>query len=964
MDSKNQWLERFFNITPDIVYFVDLEGRLQYWNAALEELCGLTTDEMKDRFCLEFVCDQDKPLVAADIQKVFANGSHANTYRFIGSNGALVSYYCNGTVTFNEQGVPDGFAGIGRNISEFKQPDDSPYRIAEREKYHTILQTATDGFWTVNKDGKLLEVNDSYCAMSGYSRAELLNMSIPDLEAKEAKEDTRQHIEKIIATGRDQFETKHRRKDGVIIDVEITTQFMPLVDQMFVVFVKDITKRKRYEAEIIQLSAVLEKRVEERTIQLTAEIAVREQSEQALVQYAAIINSSDDAIIGKTLDGVVTSWNYGASRMFGYASAEVQGKHVSLLVPEEYQHEESMLLERIRNGDVVSHYETVRKCKDNRLIDVSVTISPILDKGGRIVGISTIARDITERKQSKRLAQQFGNLLHSSFNEIFIFDANDLHFIQASDGAQKNLGYSIGELKQLTPVDIKPLFTLESFEQTIAPLRSGEEHLLFIETIHQRKDGTTYPVEIRLQLLRENEKFFLAIVQDITERKSAEEKIKHLAFYDPLTELPNRRLLVDRLNQGLASSARSGHAGALMFIDLDNFKDLNDTLGHDMGDFLLKQVTHRLESQIREGDTVARLGGDEFVVMLLDLSGQTIEAATQTEAIGEKILATLGQPYRLNNNIYRCTASIGVTLFKGTQQVAEELMKQSDIAMYQAKKAGRNALRFFDRQMQENISARVSLESELHNAIEFRQFHLHYQIQVDSSRRPLGAEALIRWIHPTRGMVSPAQFIPLAEETGLILPLGLWVLETACAQLKAWQHDPVTRDLTLAVNVSAKQFHQTDFISQVQAAVQRHGVNPSRLKLELTESLLQANIEETIATMNALNDIGVQFSLDDFGTGYSSLQYLKRLPLDQLKIDRSFVRDIGTDINDVAVVRAIIAMARSLDLDVIAEGVETEEQQQLLLKNGCARFQGYFFGRPVPMEQLEILLRNERSLIM
>jgi EAL domain-containing protein (putative c-di-GMP-specific phosphodiesterase class I) len=308
--------------------------------------------------------------------------------------------------------------------------------------------------------------------------------------------------------------------------------------------------------------------------------------------------------------------------------------------------------------------------------------------------------------------------------------------------------------------------------------------------------------------------------------------------------------------------------------------------------------------------------------------------------------------------VHRCTASIGATLFTDHQQAPDELMKQADIAMYQAKKAGRNALRFFDRKMQENISARVSLESELHNAIDLQQFHLHYQIQVDSSLRPLGAEALIRWIHPARGLVSPAQFIPLAEETGLILPIGQWVLETACAQLKAWQQETLSRDLVLAINVSARQFRQADFVEQVQAAVQRFAINPKLLKLELTESLLQENIEETIAIMVLLHVIGVQFSLDDFGTGYSSLQYLKRLPLDQIKIDQSFVRDIGTDSSDKAVVRAIIAMARSLELDVIAEGVETEEQRQLLEKNGCTHYQGYLFGRPVPIDVFEVSLQQ------
>ncbi|BCK88525.1 hypothetical protein MIZ01_2329 [Sideroxyarcus emersonii] len=443
----------------------------------------------------------------------------------------------------------------------------------------------------------------------------------------------------------------------------------------------------------------------------------------------------------------------------------------------------------------------------------------------------------------------------------------------------------------------------------------------------------------------------IAIVQDVTEHKAAEEKINNLAFYDPLTELPNRRLLLDRLQQALASSARSGREGALLFIDLDNFKTLNDTLGHDMGDLLLQQVAQRLTACVRQGDSVARLGGDEFVVLLEDLGEYDLKAAAQTESIGEKILATLGQPCQLGAHEYRCTPSIGATLFNGHQLTKEELLKQADIAMYQAKKASRNTLRFFDQQMQDAVTARVALEDELRKAIQRKQFRLLYQIQVDRLVRPLGAEALIRWQHPERGLMSPDQFITVAEETDLILPIGQWVLDTACAQLKTWQQDACTRNLVLAVNVSAKQFRQADFVARVQATVQHHAIDPALLKLELTESMLLENIEDTISTMNALKEIGVQFSLDDFGTGYSSLQYLKRLPLDQIKIDQSFVRDITSDSSDREIVGTIIAMAQNLYLGVIAEGVETEEQRQFLVGKGCEQFQGYLFGKPVPAEQ-------------
>ncbi len=441
------------------------------------------------------------------------------------------------------------------------------------------------------------------------------------------------------------------------------------------------------------------------------------------------------------------------------------------------------------------------------------------------------------------------------------------------------------------------------------------------------------------------------IAFDVSEWREAQNQIHNLAFYDPLTGLPNRRLLIDRLQHAVASSERKVRAGAVLFIDLDNFKTINDTLGHALGDQLLKQAAERLTSCVRGEDTVARIGGDEFVVMLEDLSENESEAATQTESIAVKILAKLSQPYQIASHEYRSTCSIGITLFNDRLQGTDELLKQSDIAMYQAKKAGRNTLRFFDTQMQNIVSARAILENELRKALERNQFQLYYQIQVDSFMQPIGAEALIRWVHPERGLVSPLEFIPLAEETGLILPIGQWVLETACAQLKAWQQDGQASTFVLAVNVSAREFRQADFVARVQAAIQNNGVNPRLLKLELTESLLLEDIEDTVAIMNALNDIGVQFSLDDFGTGYSSLQYLKRLPLDQIKIDQSFVRDLPIDSGDRAIVRTIIAMATSLNLNVIAEGVETEEQLQFLLNKGCTHYQGYLFGKPVPIEQ-------------
>jgi diguanylate cyclase (GGDEF)-like protein/PAS domain S-box-containing protein len=479
------------------------------------------------------------------------------------------------------------------------------------------------------------------------------------------------------------------------------------------------------------------------------------------------------------------------------------------------------------------------------------------------------------------------------------------------------------------------------------------------EIWNRRKDAEIYPQYMAITAVKNLDgkvTNYVSTFNDITLSRANADEIERLAFYDPLTNLPNRRLLQDRLKQALAASHRNHTSGGLLFIDMDNFKNLNDTLGHEMGDFLLVQVAERLLSCVRESDTVARLGGDEFVVLLEDLEYKMPEAAAQVEIIGKKILLTLRRIYQLNSHQYISTPSIGAVLFNDHEQTPEELLKQADIAMYQVKAAGRNDLRFFNPQMQATIMAREALKKELHLAIEENQFRLYYQAQVYHNRQITGAEALIRWQHPERGLISPDTFIPLAEESDLILLIGNWVLETACVQLKLWESSKNTQHLQLAVNVSARQFSQSNFVSDVIRLINDKGINPTRLKLELTESMALDNLKETIDKMNTLREIGVRFSMDDFGTGHSSLSSLKKLPIEQLKIDQSFVRDISTDSDDAVIVQTIIAMAQNLGLKIIAEGVETEEQCLFLEQHGCQNFQGYLFSKGVPIKQFEALI--------
>ncbi|MBV5290928.1 MAG: EAL domain-containing protein [Curvibacter lanceolatus] len=485
------------------------------------------------------------------------------------------------------------------------------------------------------------------------------------------------------------------------------------------------------------------------------------------------------------------------------------------------------------------------------------------------------------------------------------------------------------------------------------------------EIEQQRQDGTLLTVESRWTLVHDafgTPEAILSINTDVTARKQAEQQIQRLAFFDALTELPNRQLLMDRLQHALASSTRTGTGGALLFIDLDNFKTLNDTLGHDQGDELLRQVARRLSACVRESDTVARLGGDEFVVMLENLGHAHPDVIEHASRIGGKVLATLAAPFQLAGQQHESSCSIGVAPFMDGNSGISELLKQADLAMYQAKTAGRNTLRFFDPAMQAEVSARATLEAALRQALARGELMLHYQPQTEQGRHVSGVEALVRWRHPVRGMVSPAEFIPLAEDTGLIIPIGRWVLDTACSLLARWAGQAETEALSVAVNVSSRQFKHPDFVQHVISALQAHGARPDRLKLELTESLLVDDMDAIIERMGQLKNLGVGFSLDDFGTGYSSLSYLKRLPLDQLKIDQSFVRDVLTDPNDAAIVRTIINLGRSLGLAVIAEGVESRDQQDFLARHDCHAFQGYAFGKPMADQELSLFLSQNQNL--
>ena len=606
-------------------------------------------------------------------------------------------------------------------------------------------------------------------------------------------------------------------------------------------------------------------------------------------------------------------------------------------------------------------YRIVRKNDEQERWVVSKGKALFDDDGTPLALIGTV-QDITERKQTEA-DLRIAAAAFDAQEAMLITDSNRV-ILRVNRAFAENTGYTAEEVIGQNPRLLKShrhdadFFSAmwESIGQT-----GGWQG----EIWDRRKNGEGYQKWLTISAVKDGEgrvTNYVGVQYDISERKKAEEKINELAFFDQLTGLPNRTLLMDRLRQAMTASSRSSGYGAVLFIDLDRFKTLNDTLGHDMGDELLKQVAQRLTGCLRAGDTAARVGGDEFVVILTGLNDDENQAATQIEVVGEKMIAALNRPYQLEDVTFRGTASIGASLFRGHRIEVDTLLKQADLAMYRAKDEGRNALCFFDPGMEMIVMKRAALEKDLREAIQENQFVLYYQAQI-SDAQLTGAEVLLRWIHPQRGLVSPAEFIPLAEETGLILPLGYWGLETACRQLASWATRPEMERLTIAVNVSAHQFRQKEFVDQVFGILKATGANPQRLKLELTESTLVSNVEEMIEKMRVLKGCGVGFSLDDFGTGYSSLAYLKRLPLDQLKIDQSFVRGVHDDASDASIVRAIITLAQSLGLGVIAEGVETKMHCDFLTRAGCHAYQGYFFSRPLPLDGFEAFARQAQYVV-
>ena len=688
---------------------------------------------------------------------------------------------------------------------------------------------------------------------------------------------------------------------------------------------------------------------------LRLSVAKREQ------EFSSLVEGAPDSIIRYDLRCRAVYVNQMLQKMMPVVSGSLIGKTPTqsqfegLIGVENYQTKLQQVIHTGESQDV----ELIVQNPDGEQHTHHVCFVAERGSDGEIIGALAFGRDISERKQTET-DLRIAAIALESLEAIVITDENQV-VLKVNQAFTRITGYAAWEvIGQTASHLLKSGCQSDQFYHGLWEKLSCDKCWQG-ELLARRKNGELYHLWLSIiaaSIEDTQVTHYVATFSDISQKKQAEAIIHNLAFYDPLTDLPNRRLMQDRLQQALTSNTRNINHGAILFIDLDNFKELNDTKGHQIGDLLLIEIAARMLACVRADDTVARLGGDEFLIILDGLSLVVEEAILQAETIAEKIRATINQPFDLQGQAYHSSSSIGISLFLNDELTVDELLKRADTAMYQAKQSGRNAIRFFDPVPHAAMEVRMALEMDLRRALPENQLQLYYQTQVNNTGDIIGAEVLIRWHQPQRGLVSPADFIPLAEETGLILPIGLWVLETACIQIKNWEADVHTRDLQLAVNVSARQFHQADFVEQTRRILRRTAIKPGLLKLELTESLVLDDINDTIIKMQALREIGVRFSMDDFGTGYSSLAYLTQLPLDQLKIDQSFVRNIGMKPTDAVIVQTIIGMAKNLGMEVIAEGVETEAQRIFLEQHGCPVCQGYLFSKPVPIEQFEALVRQ------
>lgn len=810
--------------------------------------------------------------------------------------------------------------------------------------FRAVYETAGLGICVTDSKDCFLLVNDAFCRVFGYSREQLLGQPITMFIPSDlAGQDEHKLRDLLGGQGDPSYYWQASHRNGDLIKLFATAKLVEISnDRRFIVSTfMDVTRNSENEE------------------------ALRKQ-QQEIERLSRIASQTINGVIITDKEGLVEWVNEGFTRISGFSLAQMKGQKPGTILQGAETNPETIryMGQRLAMGTGFQ-VKVLNYHASSYAYWVEVDCSPLLDDQGNIQGYLALQVDITEQKRVARLLDEQNNLFQSivetMHDGVITIDGGG-SILSINEAAKTTFQYTSVEILGQNVKDLMPdRFAVKHDGYLEKYQRTGQGNIMgrSRELEGKRKDGSVFPLELSVtETVKNGEPLYVGLLRDITARKAYENQIEQLAFTDALTQLANRRLLEDRIDQYMAVTGRSGKRGALFFLDIDDFKVINDTLGHFMGDQLLIRVARTLKAIVYETDTVARMGGDEFIVVLADLPADILEAAKCAQRVATRIIDAVAQPFGNAEFQHNVSCSLGAVLFTGHDVSADELMRQSDIAMYNAKSTGKNRYLFFDPAMQSRLLSIHRTESELKAALNNAELEPYYQAQVDAQGALTGAEVLVRWNHPERGLLAPGEFIDIAESSGLIVPMGYQVFAMACARLAAWSKIESAAELTLAVNISARQFEEADFTTRITEILNDSGANPRLVKLEITESILATDIASVSAKMRELRALGIKFSLDDFGTGYSSLTYLKRLPITQLKIDQSFVRDLLVDQDDRAIANTIIALASTLGIDVIAEGVETDEHWALLLTMGCESFQGYFFGRPEGVEVFERRLQN------
>ncbi len=916
-------------LSPDGI-FIHSGGKIVFVNGACTRLLGAATpDELIGKPVLDLFHPDQQEIVKERMRQLREENRPAPSLeeKIIRLDGTVVDVEATAS-PFMHKGKPSTQV-VMRDITERKHAEQARARIA------SIVESSQDAILSRDLNGRILSWNAGAERLFGYTEAEALGRDVsmlipPDRHHEFPRDKVLLERGEAVAP----YETERATKDGRRIAV--SQSLSPIKD----------------DAGAITGVATIFR-----------DISERKQVEQARANLVAIVENANDAIISRALDGTILSWNAGAERLFGYSAAEALGQPIEELIHlPEVRARIAQNVERVRRGEAVAPYETRRKTKDGRVIDVLSSVSPIRNEAGEVIAASVILHDISALKQAEVAMQESEERFRAAFEQAGVgmglrdIDPRKPRWLRVNQKLCDILGYTREELLQLTSVDITPPDERNVAIDYNERLLRGEITSYSRDKRYVRKDGQIIWTNITLSAVSGPDgrpTHIISVIQDMTERKKAEEQLIYLAQYDALTGLPNRNLFRDRLALAMARAKRNDQILALMLLDLDHFKEINDTLGHTTGDGVLQTVAGLLRKSLRDVDTIARLGGDEFTIIL-----ENITHVDQVTTVADKIQQAFSDPIVIQGRDIFVTASIGITLYPFGVDEIDALLQTTDIAMYRAKEEGRNTYEFYAPEMDAHAAERLDMENLLRRALERYEFVLHYQPKVSvKSGRITGVEALIRWNSKELGFVSPSKFIPLAEKIGLIVPIGEWVLRTACVQAKAWQ-DQGFPPLPVSVNLSPRQFRQKNLVETIAGWLRDTGLDPRFLELEITESMIMLHADKAIAILLELHQLGVQLSVDDFGTGYSSLAYLKRFPVQKLKIDQSFVRSLSTDANDAGIVSAVIAMAKSLELGVVAEGVETKEQLAFLAKLNCDEYQGYYFSRPVLAEDFARLLES------